>query len=100
MKAVDEPQKRLLLTPLSHLFELKLKFSRDKKIWQYNTAALISRCLTYVACLTWPWLRLKLVSVIQLPLLYVAGSREVSRLEEVLLVQAHKQLIVFAPITS
>lgn len=46
-----------------------------------------------------PWLLSKLVPVIQLSLLYAGRSREVSRLEEVLLVQAHKQLIVFPLIT-
>lgn len=52
---------------------------------------------TYVACLTWPWLRSNLLSVIQLSRPYVGGSGEVSQLEEVSPVQAHKRPIVFCP---
>lgn len=53
--------------------------------------------IIYSPCvLDWLWLRSKLLSLIQMSLLYVAGSREVSWLEEVLLVQAHKQPIVFS----
>lgn len=99
MKVVHEQQKYLLFTSLFHLLELKA-FSIDKKKNDaYYTADWILDFFTYVACLTLPWLSAKLLSVIQLCLLYAGRSREVSRLEEVLLVQAHKQPIVFPLIT-